>query len=126
MTIESTRPRADRETVEHDATTKPTTDHAEGARTSRRAFLGGTTAAVAAGGVLAALPLISSSDPALRAKLARTPGLQHVSLDDPLIVHVSDLESGEISLYAGERHIVVHDKDLANRLAEAVINDTDG
>ena len=115
MTVENTRIATEAGEVGEagSATGKPVS--------SRRAFLGGTTAAVAAGGVLAAMPHLTSSDPDLRRILAESEGLEHISLDDPLIVHVSDLETGEISLYVGERHVVVHDKDLATRLAAATV-----
>lgn len=116
--------------VESSSTTTETTQSGESGSSepaapvsSRRAFLGGTTAAVAAGGVLAAMPHLTSANPELRKALVESSGLEHISLDDPLIVHVSDLDTGEISLYIGERHVVVHDQDLATRLAAAAIAD---
>jgi hypothetical protein len=121
MSVDSTRapaPASDPEaTTMHDGETE-----AVKAATSRRAFLGGAGTAVAIGGLLAVVPKIANAGPSLEAQKAVDEAAEHidVSLDDPLIVHVSDLSTGEISLYAGEQHIVIHDTDLANRLASAV------
>jgi len=37
----------------------------------------------------------------------------------PLVAYVSDMQSGEVTLMVGEREVVVHDRDLAARLARA-------
>jgi hypothetical protein len=74
---------------------------------SRRSFLvlAGTGAAVA--GTAAVLP--GASAEAAASKGAAHPG--------PLIAHVKDTRTGEIAVLVGEREVVVHDKDLAHRLA---------
>jgi Ubiquitinol-cytochrome C reductase Fe-S subunit TAT signal len=37
----------------------------------------------------------------------------------PLVAYVTDMRAGELTLMVGEREIVVHDPDLAARLARA-------
>ena len=40
-------------------------------------------------------------------------------LTEPLVAHVKDLNTGEISLFQGERELVVHSPALARSLASA-------
>jgi TAT (twin-arginine translocation) pathway signal sequence len=37
----------------------------------------------------------------------------------PLVAYVTDMRRGELTLMLGEREVVVHDRDLAARLARA-------
>jgi hypothetical protein len=39
--------------------------------------------------------------------------------DEAIVVHVKDLKAGRLEVFAGERRIEVHDRDLASRLAKA-------
>jgi hypothetical protein len=39
---------------------------------------------------------------------------------DPVIVHVRDLQSGAMDVFAGETKVRLHDRELATRLANAV------
>jgi hypothetical protein len=39
---------------------------------------------------------------------------------DPVIVHVRDVRSGEMDVFAGESKVRLHDRDLAARLTKAV------
>jgi hypothetical protein len=77
---------------------------------SRRSFLILTGASAAAAGVAAAIPPASASTP----KPLTTP-------DDaaPLVAHISDPGSGDVSLMVDDREVVVHDHDLVARLARA-------
>lgn len=38
---------------------------------------------------------------------------------EAIVVHVKDVKAGRLAVFAGERLIEVHDKDLAARLAKA-------
>ena len=38
---------------------------------------------------------------------------------DAIVVQVIDLKSGRLNVFAGERRIEVHDRDLASRMAKA-------
>jgi len=42
------------------------------------------------------------------------------SSDEPVVVHVRDVRSGEMDVFAGESQVRVHDPGLAARLAQAV------
>ena len=80
-----------------------TTDH------SRRGFLAaaGTGAAGAAGAVM----------------LSRMGAAEATTVPsgatEPLVAYVRDARTGEIAVLLGDREVVVHDKDLAARIARA-------
>jgi hypothetical protein len=89
---------------------------------SRRAFLIRSSvgaAAVAVGSAIPGLPSLlgpaeedaPGADDAASSAIADTP-----SAGQPLIAHVTDLQSGEMSLFMGEREFTVTDPGLANRL----------
>jgi hypothetical protein len=89
---------------------------------SRRAFLIRSSvgaAAVAVGSAIPGLPSLlgtaeedaPGTDDAASSAIADTP-----SASQPLIAHVTDLQSGEMSLFVGEREFTVTDPGLANRL----------
>ena len=92
---------------------------------SRRTFLGRGSLAVAAAGVLSSVPGLSSLFGAAEAEApaadASVAGAETgtATLSDPLVAHVRDLSTGEISLFNGTREIVVRDPQLAGRLARA-------
>ncbi len=77
---------------------------------SRRHFLSRSTLAMAVG--LAAVPGLSGALRLVRPAPA-------VSGAEPLIVHVSNLAEGEMSLLVGTEQRIVHDHDLAFRLYAA-------
>ena len=92
---------------------------------SRRTFLGRGSLAVAAAGVLSSVPglsgLIGAAEteaPTADATVAGTDGAA-ASLTDPLVAHVRDISTGEISLFNGTREVIVRDPQLANRLLRA-------
>jgi hypothetical protein len=39
--------------------------------------------------------------------------------NEPLVAYVRDAHAGDVTVYVGERHVVVHDPDLAARIARA-------
>ena len=89
---------------------------------SRRAFLGRSSVALAAGGVVTAVPGLSSI---LQAAPADAPELEGAAsegeaaaaeVSEPLIAHVKDLRTGEISFYEGQREVILKDRGLAARL----------
>ena len=57
----------------------------------------------------------ASVSPAARAEPVRAPADAH----GPLVVYVTDMQHGELTLMHGEREVVIHDRDLAARLAHA-------
>jgi hypothetical protein len=88
---------------------------------SRRAFLIRSSMGAAAAAVMTALPglpsvVTTSGEEAPAADEATASVLSSVSSAQPLIAHVSDLRSGQISLFVGEREFTVVDKGLAGRL----------
>ena len=100
---------------------------AEGARRpepSRRSVLSGAAgiagaglAATAIAGILAA-PTAASAAAAPRAHPGQAAGAPNPA--EPVIVHVRDLRSGEMDVFAGEATGRLRDPALAARLAHAV------
>jgi hypothetical protein len=87
---------------------------------SRRDFLRHGSAAVAAAGVVIAVPGVAA------AAITRDHETDHkaevpagATLDAPVVAHVRDLHRGEVVVYAGEQEITVHDKRLAALLYHA-------
>ncbi len=76
--------------------------------TNRRKFL----AVTGAGAVLGAVGV--TSGPA-SAAVHRREG----SAQEPVVAYVEDHDSDEIHLMAGEREVVVHDRDLVTRILNA-------
>ncbi len=78
---------------------------------TRRNFLIAGGASAAAVGMAAATPGVAA---------ARTPAPAALPQDAaPLMAHVDDPSSGTVTLFVGEREVLVHDRDLVARLARA-------
>ena len=75
---------------------------------TRRSFLALTGSGAAAVGLASVLP---DADAATVRRPAGTAG--------PLVAYVSDLQRDEVTLFLGEREVLVHDADLTARLARA-------
>lgn len=92
---------------------------------SRRSFLRTGTIAAAAVGVAGSVPglsglLAGSASEAPAVESAATQGESELgSLSQPLLAHVKDLSTGEISFFHGESEVVVRDPALARRLFSA-------
>jgi hypothetical protein len=93
---------------------------------SRRSFLTRGSLGVAAVGLVSAVPglpglltQVSSDAPAVDDAAADVTGADAAALSEPLVVHVKDLQSGEMSLYLGEREIAYRDPQLASRILRA-------
>ncbi|HEY5025125.1 MAG TPA: twin-arginine translocation signal domain-containing protein [Acidimicrobiales bacterium] len=97
------------------------------AAVSRRTFLGRGSMAVAAAGVLSSVPGLSSlltagetEAPAADASVAGAGAdAGAADLSEPLVAHVRDLSTGEISLFNGTREVIVRNPQLASQLARA-------
>jgi hypothetical protein len=77
---------------------------------SRRRFLGVAGAGVAAAGAATVLPDAALAHPSSRGKNRAT---------ESVVAHVADPASDTLTLLVGEREVVVHDRDLVDRLLEA-------
>jgi TAT (twin-arginine translocation) pathway signal sequence len=95
---------------------------------SRRSFLKGGSAAVAAAGAISAIPGLPAVVGALEAQgpadagaadAAATDAGGSTVLSEPLVAHVRDLATGEIGLFSGAREVTVLDPQLAARLIKA-------
>jgi hypothetical protein len=91
---------------------------------SRRTFLGRSSLALAVGGIATAVPGLGSILEAAPAEApeiegAATEGEAAAGASGPVIAHVEDLRTGEISLYQGEREVRLKDPGLAARLYRA-------
>ena len=73
--------------------------------------------AAAAAGVVAAVPLGVGALGA-RAAGAGEPD-QPVDMPEPVVAHVRNAATGEISLYVGDREVTVRDRRLASQLVRA-------
>jgi hypothetical protein len=85
---------------------------------SRRLFLTRSSLTVVAAGVVSAMPalpaMVSSAE--AEAPAAEDEVGESESLTAPLVAHVKNLQTGEVSLYSGEREISILDRGLAARL----------
>jgi hypothetical protein len=89
---------------------------------SRRAFIGRGTLTAAAIGAVGTIPGLSgllasgaSAVPETEEGFADADG-EAGALAQPLVAHVKDINTGEISLFQGEREIPIRDPALARRL----------
>ena len=76
---------------------------------TRRGFLALAGAGAAAAGAAGA------AAPATAAPPIRAPA----GASGPLVAYVTDMQHGELTLMVGEREVLVHDRNLAARLARA-------
>jgi len=95
---------------------------------SRRVFLRRGTATGAFVALIGSVPGLSglaataaSDAPAAEPDMATVEGeVADMSLTQPLLAHVKDVGSGEISLFQGEREVILRDPALARRLFSAL------
>ena len=80
---------------------------------SRRNFLSLSSVSVAMAAAVAAIPAAAT---VLRQPRVPASWNPTANLDAPLIAHVRDLNSGEISVLVGTQEVVHKDVDLARRL----------
>jgi hypothetical protein len=103
---------------------RPAEGVAEGAQhpePSRRSVLHGA-AGLAGAGLAATVMAGTLVAPASASAAPRThPGrAARVSSDEPVIVHVRDVRSGEMDVFAGTEQVRLHDPGLAAKLTQAV------
>jgi hypothetical protein len=77
---------------------------------SRRRFIGAAGAGAAAAGASMVLPSSADAAPARPTSTSAT---------EPVVAHVADPASDELTLMFGENEVVVHDRDLVTRLLNA-------
>ena len=82
---------------------------------SRRRFLH-SALGIAMVGAIAVVPGVAS---VLKLRAQGAAGRAQARLAGPLVAHVRDLNSGEISLLVGTSHVIHRDRDLAARLYAA-------
>jgi len=102
---------------------RPAEGVAEGAQhpePSRRSILHGA-AGLAGAGLAATVMAGTLAAPASASAAPRThPGrAARVSSDEPVIVHIRDVRSGEMDVFAGENQVRLRDPGLAARLVQA-------
>jgi hypothetical protein len=86
------------------------------AKLTRRGFIKQTSVSVATIGVLAAAPLVAIPD----ATDFAAEETSVAELSGPLVAHVRDLATGEISLMSGTQEIIYRDPELVMRLIRAL------
>ncbi len=84
----------------------------------RRGFLKRTTASVATLGVLASVPAaLTAMSEAPQITESAQADLSSLTLaDGPLVAHISNLATGEISLLSGTQEIIFRDPEIVARL----------
>jgi hypothetical protein len=89
---------------------------------SRRLFITKSSLTVAAAGLVSALPALPAAVNTAEAEAPEAGATisESEAAAGPLVAHVTNLRTGEMSLYAGEREIVLHDPALAARLFNAI------
>ncbi len=90
---------------------------------SRRIFLLRSSIGAAAAGVAASVPGLASviggpvtSEAPVAEDLVPAGDAETAAISEPLVAHVKDLSTGEISVFSGTREVVTHDPQMANRL----------
>jgi hypothetical protein len=97
--------------MQHDANHPNSPDISSPSPVSRRRLLataGGIGVAAATVGIVGATSVHPTNGAA-----------NTVNLDGPIVVHLADLSSGTLDIFAGTKHVQVRDTDLATRLARA-------
>lgn len=93
---------------------------------SRRTFLTRGSVAVAVGGAVTAIPGLGSI---LQTAPAEAPEINGAltdaeagaaDLNGPIVAHISNLQTGEISVFQGETQVVYRDPSLVARLTRAI------
>jgi hypothetical protein len=97
-----------------------------GGDVSRRVFLKRGSLTVAAAGLLTAIPglptLLSEAAPEASAgegAAADASGIESGALEESLVVQVKNLQTGEMSVYVGEREVLYRDPQLASQILRA-------
>jgi hypothetical protein len=83
---------------------------------TRRGFFRQTSVSVGTIGALAAFPLLETVP---EAPEVSEPLLTAAETAEPMLAHVRDFATGEISLMVGTREIIYRDADLVTRLLKA-------
>jgi hypothetical protein len=88
----------------------------------RRGTIAGTAVALAGAfpGLSGLVTTTASDVPAVEPEAAAESDAGAMSLSEPLVAHVKDLGTGEISLFQGEQEVIFRDPALARRLFSAV------
>lgn len=82
---------------------------------TRRSFLKQTTASAATLSLLPAVPALAAISTPPEAGL----GESSTTFTGPMVVHVSNVATGEITLLVGAQEIVFHDAQIVARLVKA-------
>jgi hypothetical protein len=85
--------------------------------TNRRDFLKHASVAAAVAGTAAAVPLSFADAAGADDKQPKVPAGARV--DEHVVAHLRDVQTGEVAIYAGDREITVKDKRLAALLYKA-------
>src|SRR5262245_6172318 len=92
---------------------------------SRRAFLSRGAGAAAAGAVLATTGLqlgrssLGRSPSSNPADAAPADAAAAASMSGPVVVHIRDAKTGEVSIFSGETEVAYRDPQLVARVARA-------
>ena len=105
----------------------PRDDRKVGPSISRRMLLRSGTIGAAAVGAITAFPgvlggLVSAAPEGsgVAADLSGDAAEAEGVLSSPIVAHISDLSTGQVALYVGEREVTVRDTQLVQRLLNAV------
>jgi ABC-type cobalt transport system substrate-binding protein len=88
-------------------------------KVTRRGFIKQTSMSVATVGILAAAPALAA-EPGAAEETATQLSTNAAEVSAPLIAHISDFASGEISLLFGTQEVIYRDPELIMRLLRAI------
>jgi hypothetical protein len=91
------------------------------AKLARRGFLKQTSASVATIGVLATIPGLAMAPDMPEVAAPDLSELSATLMNNPVVAHISDPATGEISLLVGTQEIIYRDPDLVMRLLKAAL-----
>ena len=109
------RSNATREYAGGDQFPPPQSEENAVTRLTRRSFLQQTPLSAATLCLLPAVPALAASR---RAPMAAAPSLSSAS-PGSIVIHVKDVRTGEMTLFAGTREIALRDRGLVARFVEA-------
>ncbi len=87
-------------------------------KVTRRGFLTRTSVGAAAVGVMGTVPGLSMA--ASDTQEVDTSEVSPVTLSEPMVAHVRDFATGEVSIMSGTREFIVRDSQLVARLLKAI------
>ncbi len=85
---------------------------------SRKSFIEQASVGAAAAAAFAAMPGYALAHPNAQVSARHAGTIAH---SGPILAHVRSVETGEIAVLFGTREVIIHDREVANRLLRATL-----